>query len=61
MTIKDLKQCLSFIDKPDLFKSFTADEEKVIAEARETASAGGTVDFKLASKVMRITERIVKQ
>ena len=60
MTNKDLKQCLSFIDKPDLFKSFSAEEEKVISEAREIASRGAGVDFKLGAKVMRIIERIVK-
>ena len=60
MTNKDLKQCLSFIDKPDLFKSFSADEEKVISEAREVASRGGSVDFKMASRVMAIIGRIVK-
>ena len=60
MTVADLKQCLSFLDRPDLFRVYTPEEEAVIREARELASSGGNVDFRLGSKVMKIVDRVTK-
>ena len=60
MTNHDLKACLSFLDRPDLFRAYTPEEEVVIREARELASGGLGADFKLSSKVMKIVDRVCK-
>ena len=60
MTDHDLKACLSFLDRPDLFRAYTPEEEAVIREARELASSGGSVDFRLGSKVIKIVDRVTK-
>jgi hypothetical protein len=58
MKLFDAKACLSFLDRPSLFKSYTEAEEATIRDARAAVSAGEGLDMYLSKRLTDLVGRV---